>query len=173
MSARSRLRHVLVFLFLLGAALDAAAKQSIVFVVRHAERADGGRPSGMSQGPADPDLSPAGKARAERLAAMLKDAEISRIFVTEFKRTQQTAAPLAASSDVEPSIVPAKNVAALVRQLKSSGRPALVVAHSNTVPDILKALGVRKNIEIADDEYDKLFIVVLGSSEPVLVTLKF
>ena len=44
---------------------------------------------------ADPDLSEAGRARAASLATALKDAGIVAIFTTEFKRTQQTAEPLA------------------------------------------------------------------------------
>ena len=50
-----------------------AVPESTVFLVRHAERADtaGGAAPTMA---ADPDLSPAGRTRAESLAAALKDA---------------------------------------------------------------------------------------------------
>ena len=47
----------------------------------------------------DPDLSDAGRARAESLANVLKDAGITAIYATELKRTQQTAAPLARLSE--------------------------------------------------------------------------
>lgn len=173
MSARLTIRHMLVLLILLGVAASAAAAPEVVFLVRHAERADGGHPAGMSNAPADPDLSTAGKVRAERLAAILKDADIKRIFVTEFKRTQQTAAALATAGDIEPTIVPSKDVAELVRRLNATEGRVLVIGHSNSLPDILKALGVKENIAIGDDDYDNLFIVLRGSGEPVLVTLKF
>ena len=71
-----------------------AAAQHTVFLVRHAERADT-TPGAARRWPTDPDLSDAGRARAESLAAALKDAKITAIYTTEFKRTQQTAAPLA------------------------------------------------------------------------------
>ena len=63
---------------------------------RHAERADSGA-GGMAS---DPPLSAAGRARAESLAAMLKDTKLTAIFTTEFKRTQETAAPVAAAQHV-------------------------------------------------------------------------
>lgn len=44
----------------------------------------------------DPPLSPAGEARAERLAQALADAPLVAIYTDEFRRTQQTAAPVAA-----------------------------------------------------------------------------
>ena len=71
-----------------------AAAQSTVFVVRHAERADAGS-AGAGMMANDPDLAEAGRARAESLATALKDAGITAIYATQFKRTQQTAAPLA------------------------------------------------------------------------------
>src|SRR5262245_18994088 len=64
--------------------------QKLVFVVRHAERADAGM-----QAQTDPPLSAAGEARAQKLAAMLADAGVENIFATQFKRTQDTAKPLA------------------------------------------------------------------------------
>jgi phosphohistidine phosphatase SixA len=139
-----------------------ALAQGAVFVVRHAERADTttATPPKMAT---DPDLSQAGRARADSLAAMLKDAGVNAIFVTEFKRTQQTAAPLATALGLAPVIVPAKDTAGLVARLKQDGATALVVGHSNTVPEIVAALGVATAVTVADDEYDNLFIVTRGA----------
>jgi hypothetical protein len=50
----------------------------------------------------------------------------------------------------------------------------LVVGHSNTVPALLSALHVDASIEIADDDYDNLFIVVAQKEgRPVLLRLKY
>ena len=67
--------------------------QKLVFVTRHAERADSGAPNMQAQ--VDPPLSATGETRAAMLAAMLGDAGIRAIYVTEFRRTQDTARPLA------------------------------------------------------------------------------
>src|SRR5262249_7277886 len=96
--------------------------------VRHAEKAE--------NDPKDPDLAPAGRARAEALAKILKDARISAIFTTEFKRTQETAAPTSASTGVRSTIVAGKDIAALIAKLDQLSGNALVVAHGNTIPDI-------------------------------------
>jgi broad specificity phosphatase PhoE len=154
---------VILVLSLLVAA--PAAAQSSVFLVRHGERAD----SGMSPAPgANPDLSEAGKARAESLATVLKDANITAIFTTEYKRTQQTAAPLAKALGLTAKVVPAKSTADLVKQIKAEKGNVLVVGHGNTVPDIIKDLGVSASVTIPDDEFDSLFIVSREASPSIL-----
>ena len=71
-------------LYLLAGAADSAP---VTFIVRHAEKA--------TTGGDDPDLSLAGQKRAEALARILNDSQITSVFVTEFKRTQETAVPTA------------------------------------------------------------------------------
>ena len=145
--------------------------QSTFFVVRHAERADtsSGAPATMA---ADPDLSEAGRARATSLAAMLKDAGVRAIFVTEYKRTQQTAAPLAEALGLTAIVVPAKDTAGLAARLKKVDGNALVVGHSNTVPEVITELGVTTPVSVADTEFDSLFIVTLSAS-PHVVRLRY
>src|SRR5437667_9313152 len=86
-----------------------ASAQPIVVIVRHAEKA--------ANGGNDPDLSSAGQARANELARILKDSGITAIFTSEFKRTQETAAPAATATHVTPTVVAAKDTAALVARL--------------------------------------------------------
>jgi phosphohistidine phosphatase SixA len=144
--------------------------QGSVFVVRHAERADtsGGAPMMAT----DPDLSDAGRMRAAALATMLKDAGVAAIFVTEFKRTQQTAAPLAKALGITPVVVPAKDTAGLVAKLKKTAANALVVGHSNTVPDVVTALGKGNPVAVPDTEYDNLFIVI-QAPQPRTIHLRY
>ncbi|HEX3818224.1 MAG TPA: phosphoglycerate mutase family protein, partial [Chthoniobacterales bacterium] len=115
-----------VCLLTLAFAASALAEPPVVFLVRHAERADASR-----QPEKDPDLSEKGKRRAEALARELRDAGITAIYTSEYKRTQETAAPLARSLGIMPAIFPAKESAALIRKLKSESGNALIVAHSN------------------------------------------
>ena len=52
---------------------------------------------------------------------------------------------------------------------------ALVVGHSNTLPDIIRGLGVQASIpEITESEFDNLFVVVIDEvRESVLLALKY
>ena len=156
-----RLASLLQILFLLAAAADAAPT---VFVVRHAEKTTGGGN--------DPELSPAGRDRANALARILKDSQITAIFVTEFRRTQETAAPTAKETQIAPTIVSSKDIAGLAAKLRAVKGNALVVGHSNTIPDLMKALGIAIPINIPDAEYTEIFIVSL-SDPPELVRLHY
>jgi broad specificity phosphatase PhoE len=145
----------IVFVVLLPAV---AAAQQLVILVRHAERADAsGMPPPAS---ADPSLSAAGKARAAKLATMLADAGVKGIFTTEFKRTQETAAPLATKLTLKAQSMAADDTAALVAKIRSAHPKdvVLVVGHSNTVPEVVKAFG-GPAVTIADTEFDNIFII--------------
>jgi len=139
-----------------------AGAQQVVFLVRHAERADMAAPGQAAmQTQTDPPLSAAGQARATRLAAMLGDAGVGAIFATEYRRTRDTAQPLADRLGLTVDTVAARDTEALVGRLRSdyADRIVLLVGHSNTVPAIIRALG-GPEVTIADDEYDNLFVVV-------------
>lgn len=141
-----------------------ASAQPVVVIVRHAEKAaDGGT---------DPDLSAAGRARADALARILKDSGITGIFTSEFKRTQETAAPTATSAHLTPTVVAAKDTAALVAKLHQLNGNALVVGHGDTIPNLVKALGINVSVTIPDADYSELFIVMLGD-KPQLFRLHY
>jgi phosphohistidine phosphatase SixA len=161
---------VAVLLMVLWTAADAAA-QATIFLVRHAERADAGSPSGAAMAN-DPELSDAGRARAASLAAILADAQVTAIYTTEYKRTRQTAEPLAAARKLAVTTIKANEPTRLLESLKGATGNVLVVGHSNTVPDILLGLGIRTPVTIKEDEYDNLFILTMGP-EPKLVRLRF
>lgn len=158
------MKRVASLLLVFAVLISAAAAQSTIFIVRHAEKA----PSSDK----DPDLSEAGRARAESLAKILKDANITAIYATEFKRTQQTAAPVAKALGLELTIVPAKDAATLSAKLRDQHGNALVVGHGNTVPDLIRALGVETPISIAETDYDNLFVVV-ADEKPRLLHLHY
>lgn len=157
-----RLLTVSVFIAVVTASAAAAFAQPTVFLVRHAERADTGTAAAKMTG-ADPDLSAAGKVRAEALARMLKDARITAIYTTEYIRTTQTAGPLATMLGVQVTVVTSKDTAGLIQKVKTATGNVLVVGHSNTVPDVIKALGVAEPVTIAESEFDNLFIVSRGA----------
>jgi len=77
-----------------------------IFVVRHGASADAvpGEPYPFLGKWSDPDLSPAGREQAERIAERLLHEPIAAIYVSTLKRTQQTAAPLAERLGLEPIV---------------------------------------------------------------------
>ena len=158
------MKRFIALLLLSGLFVSAAAAQSTIFFVRHAEKA--------AIGGDDPDLSDAGRVRAESLANTLKDSGVAMIYVTNLKRTQQTAAPLAKMLHLDPTIVPAKDSATLIAKLRASTGNALVVGHNTTIPDLLKAFGIPTPIQIADSDYDNLFVLVLDE-KPRLLRLHY
>jgi phosphohistidine phosphatase SixA len=146
-------------LLLLLCAAHPLAAQDAIFIVRHAERADAS---------ADSPLSAAGEARARRLADLLKDAGITQILTTEFARTIQTGAPLAAALHLVAAALKAGDQDALLARLHAASPHdrILVVGHSNTVPPLLHALGVAPDVSIADADYENLFLVVPHAGAP-------
>ena len=177
--------RLLGFVLVFSLAAQLAAAGQVIFVVRHAERADrpaaaAPAPSGRAQAPHgmmianDVPLNAAGRERAQRLAATLRSAGIKHIFTTEYQRTRQTAAPLAEALHVKPVLTAAKDLDPLAAALKRLKEPALVVGHADTVPELLKKLGVAGEITIGDAEYDNLFVVVRGATgPPTLIRLRY
>ena len=154
----------LALFLLLFVSLSMASAQPVVVIVRHAEKA--------TNGGSDPDLSSTGRARADALSRILKDSGITAIFTTEFKRTQESAAPTATSTHVTPTVVAAKDTASLVAKLHEVSGNALVVGHGDTIPNIIKALGISVPVNIPDADYSELLIVTLGD-KPQLFRLHY
>ena len=113
---------------------------------------------------------------------MLKDAGVTAIYTTQYKRNRQTAEPLAQQSGISITERPISgaNTATYAQDLaqeiltNSLGKTVLVVGHSNTVPDIVKALSGIAVPPITDPEYDHIFIVTIpASGPPRLMQLRF
>lgn len=145
-----------------------------VIIVRHAEKG--------TDDPRDPSLTQAGRERAIALRDALKDAHISAIYSTQYKRNKQTVEPLALQFGLavierpvnsENSATYAADIAREVLAV-NQGKTVVVVGHSNTVPQIVQAFsGVPINA-MEDSEYDHFFIVeVPASGEPRLVNVRF
>jgi broad specificity phosphatase PhoE len=153
---------LLLFLCPLG-----ASAQRAVFFVRHAEKVDESR---------DPHLSAAGKARAEALARLLRDAGVRAIYVSELQRTGETAAPLSKALGLQPVVAPrgdAKALAARVRR-EHPEDAVLIVGHGDTVPQLLRAFGHPREISIDKGEYDNLFLLVpRPQGAPVFLRLRY
>jgi len=162
---RPGLKTALVFLMLfavLGAVVVFAVLSTFsrpvttVILIRHAEKI-------IDPNNADPDLSPAGQARAQELVRMFGDAGINAIYATQYKRTQQTVKPLADKLGLPVGQVNSKNTAELVTQIRSQhgGQVVFIAGHNSTVPEIVSALGGPQYPVIPESEYDNLYIVTV------------
>ena len=138
------------------------ASPTTVLVVRHADR-DGDKDA----------LTPAGAARAQQLAHVASKAGVSAIYCTKTARTRKTADPLATTLKLAPVELEPKDTAGLVKQILADqkGKTVLVVGHSNTVPAIIAGLGGPKLPDLAETDFDDLYVVTIGSGSPAEVSV--
>lgn len=132
-----------------------SAEPELIILVRHAEKA--------VENPADPSLSAAGQARAQALALALQYAGVSSIFTTQFKRTRETAQPLAQARNITPQVLSAKRGAEHIKEVadavRASSGTVLVVGHGNTVPAIATALGAPAMKEFCESSYSHVLVL--------------
>jgi phosphohistidine phosphatase SixA len=123
-----------------------------IYLVRHAEKVDESDST---------NLSTVGKARALALADTLDNKGISRILVTPYRRTRQTAESLAQRLNIPIATYPAAPVSAGVEEIRRSrGKTILVVGHSNTVLELVQGLGATPTLtRINGTDFDNLFRV--------------
>lgn len=127
----------------------------VLHLVRHAEK-DLGR---------DPALTAEGEARARALVEVLADAPIEVIYSTNYRRTRQTARPIAQARDLPIIYYDPGDLSAFAAKLRSDRRSALVVGHSNTTPQLAEALGGEAGTPITEGtEYDRLYRIELTAS---------
>jgi phosphohistidine phosphatase SixA len=141
-----------------GAAAAPVCEPAAIHLVRHAEKA------AAVAGDADVTLSEVGQRRAAALAAQFDGRPLDAIYATHLRRTQHTAAPLAAARGLEIRVLPAADTAALVARLRERhcGEHVLAVGHSNTVPEIAAALGVAAPV-IGEDDFGVIYRLETGS----------
>jgi probable phosphoglycerate mutase len=133
---------------------ESERKPVVVFLVRHAEKAD------LSE---DPELSTTGDQRALVLARTLRGAKIDHIHSSDFIRTASTAAPTANEFGLEVQLYDPRDLPGLVEKLRSAGGRHLVVGHSNTTPAMVELLGGDASPPINEKgEFDRLYNVTIG-----------
>ena len=160
-------------------ALD-AQQETVILLVRHAERADDG--DGAQKMAADPEmammlgdppLSEAGLGRASLLAEMLRDAGITQIHSTDYRRTRETAQPTSAATRHEVALYDPSDLDAFASELRSTPGRHLVVGHSNTTHTLVTALGGDPGLPIETLEYDRLYLVTVEAEGIRTVLLRF
>lgn len=144
----------LVLLAVGGSPADLSVASGTVYLARHGET-EGEDPGRW--------LSAVGWAQAEALAERLAGAGIEAIYTTEYRRTRETAAPLAKSLGLDPALYDPDDLAGFAARLREAGGTVLVVGHSNTTPELVGLLGGEPGEPIAEDEHDRLYRVKLPS----------
>jgi len=135
-----------------------------LYLVRHAEKqADGSR---------DPALTEIGKSRSEQLAVWFQDKDITEIWSSDYKRTRDTAKPLATERGLELSIYDPRNLPDLVEKLANKQSTALIVGHSNTTPELARLLCDCSVADMDESEYDRLIVISVVGSSPQVRTLQ-
>lgn len=140
----------------------ALADPSAIYVVRHAEKAADGK---------DPALTAQGRARAQNIATILQKTGIKSIFSSPYLRTRQTAEPLAQHAGVAVQTYDPAAPKALAERIKSLDGAVLVVGHSNTVPELVRQFGGTPGADIADNEYDRLYQLIVGPTGAITTIL--
>lgn len=125
-----------------------------VIVIRHAEAEH--QPGG------DPSLTPDGRARALDLSRVLGDTELDAVYITHYQRSRQTAAPLPRHAGDNPRVI--DDIPAIVAALRAGpwGSTALVIGHSNTVPDLIRGLTGSALPQSEPIVFDRMWIVTLA-----------
>ena len=150
----------LAFILVCGTGSISAQTKTIV-LVRHAEKADS-----KSQ---DPELSDEGKQRAERLKKVGGKYKPGAFYSTNFKRTRDTLAPLAAKRKKTVEIYDARKPADLLDTImKSKYKRHIVAGHSNTVPGLANFIAkkdVFKNLD--ESEYGVMWVIRIKNGQVV------
>jgi broad specificity phosphatase PhoE len=155
--------------FFTPASAQGGAVTTLIFV-RHAEAGAGD--------PRNPSLTPAGEQRAQALLKSLSDAGVTAVYTSEYARTQQTGAPVAAAVGVTAVTVPVNSAPGAAMPARSTlearskelidrilreqaGRTVLVVGHSNTIPILVKLASGKAVDAIAETEFDRMYVVTI------------
>jgi hypothetical protein len=120
----------------------------VYFVMRHLHTPAGER---------DPDLTAEGQRHAILLAAQSHEVRPAAIYVSTYRRTAQSAALLAARLGVTPIVYDPADTPGLVARVRAGPLPALIVGHSNTVPDIIEQLGGVRPAPLVHEDFGDLW----------------
>jgi broad specificity phosphatase PhoE len=135
-----------------------------LYLIRHAEK--------QPDGSRDPVLTEAGKQRSEQLAKWFQDKDIKDIWSSDYHRTRDTVKPLLKQLGLALNNYDPGNQSVLVKQLLDRQRNALVVGHSNTIPELARLLCKCKIADMDDSEHDRLIVVAVIDGATMVGTLQ-
>tara|TARA_B110000503_G_scaffold95319_1_gene143506 strand:+ start:127 stop:624 length:498 start_codon:yes stop_codon:yes gene_type:complete len=144
-----------VFVYALFSACTSDETTTYYFI-RHAEK------DRTNKTNRNPSLNTNGLLRAKRWAKHFEKIKLDAVYSTDYKRTQQTAAPTAKSKGLRvQSYTPSKIYDSIFKK-NTKGKTVLIVGHSNTTPLFANTiLGQKKYENMADNDNASVYIVTL------------
>ena len=121
-----------------------------IYVMRHLNTPAGER---------DPELTPEGRRAADALAAWLVEERPAAIYISDYRRTRQTVAPLAQRAGLEPKIYDPADTPGLIARVRAEPGLALIVGHSNTVPEIIAQLGGTRPAPLVHEDFGDIWFI--------------
>lgn len=150
------MRKLFIILFVAINVVAFAQENKITtfILVRHAEK-------DLTQSTNDPDLSADGKSRAARLSELFKKSEVTAVYSTPYKRTQQTVEALATEKSLKITAYQANKMEEIDNMIKQhAGGTVLIAGHSNTIPLVANYLtGEEKYKQFDDTDYGNIIII--------------
>lgn len=167
------MKRMLILICLIGSKnclfAQAKAGETRIFIVRHAEKLSG----------TDPLLTPEGNNRAGDLMRALQNEGIQKIYVSQFRRTQNTGDSMRIQLKIDTVHYTADTLCDkliyTIMEHGDFGKTILIVAHSNTIPQIIRKFGVNDYPygDIPDTEYDNLFLITYRKEKAKLKLVKY
>ena len=130
-----------------------------VYLLRHAEKtaeAD------------DPGLAPTGIERVQRLAGWARGRDIARVYSSDYRRTRDTATPIAEALGAPLTIYDPRELEAFASLLAEHEETALVVGHSNTTPQLAALLCGCEAPPMDESVYDRIYVVTVSDERASL-----
>ena len=147
-SARS-FKYPFIFLIVLFGCLS-QIHAATFYLARHAEKLTGDNPG----------LTQAGHERAHRIARIVTPSDIQKIYSTDYRRTQQTAAPLAKKLGLSVITYDPKNLQQFAEELRQSNENAVIIGHSNTTPQLVRLLSGQAIPDMDENIYHLIYQVM-------------
>jgi len=140
---------------------------STYYLIRHAEK---DRSDNTNK---DPDLTQDGFIRAYNWSKLFEQFKIDAIYSTNYKRTLNTAKPIAIANNLE--IITYHPIKIDFSQFlqDTMGRNVLIVGHSNTTPGFVnKLIGEEVYHDIDDNDNANLYIVTITGNQTSHILVK-
>ncbi len=140
-----------------------------IYIVRHAEKEAG----------KDPALTSEGIIRAGDLMRALKNESVQKIYVSRTRRSQMTGDSMRIQLGIDTVHYTADtlcdNLISTIMEHRDFGKTILIIGHSNTIPKIIRKLGVLDypQADLPDNEFDNLFLVTYKKEKAIVKVMKY